>query len=687
MPGRAGVYPLLFVLGAAGALAVAWSFGLSLAETAVTVLLGLAPGFLAWEAFRGTVPPVDLDGVARKLAVAVKNQWEDEAKVRRVNDPYPLPVAWRPADDDLAEPWPLLTDLARAWPGGPPGDPDKWPQDAVGLAGLDGQIGEVFTDRVPTRRLVILGEPGAGKSVLLIRLLQDLIERRTDGDPVPVLFSLASWNPSQPLKTWLAEELRRAHPGLRAPAPPPVTTTATNGPGDLAQALLDAGRIQLLLDGFDELPPALHLEALDALNRALPAKQPLVLASRTAPYRAALTRPEATVRLNGAAAIRLLPLAPESAATYLRRDAGGPYAPAARRWDAVIARLGTDAPVGQALTTPLGLFLARSIYTPRPQSAPESAAVPHPDQLCDTSAFPDRTAVDTHLFDAFVPAAYAPDHPRPLRWKAEQTHRTLVFLARFLQTHRGGSPDLVWWELHRVLPTYTYNVGVGIALGLAPVLISGAHTVMGGLMGMLGLASGLILAGQGCAPSTRLRWSPRKSVVGLVFGLAGLAGGLVRGLERGHGLEPTVMLVVGLTVMLVAVLAFGLKTEQPDLASTTAPGALLSSDRRTFTLGLAVAVAGLLAVALAVALTPGVGLSLGRFGIGHGIALAGWLGLWLSHTAWGHFVMARAYLAARGKVPWDLMEFLQDAHERGVLRQVGSVYQFRHIDLQRHLAQ
>ena len=32
------------------------------------------------------------------------------------------------------------------------------------------------------------------------------------------------------------------------------------------------------------------------------------------------------------------------------------------------------------------------------------------------------------------------------------------------------------------------------------------------------------------------------------------------------------------------------------------------------------------------------------------------------------------------------MTFLSDAHERGVLRQVGPVYQFRHIELQRWLA-
>jgi hypothetical protein len=32
------------------------------------------------------------------------------------------------------------------------------------------------------------------------------------------------------------------------------------------------------------------------------------------------------------------------------------------------------------------------------------------------------------------------------------------------------------------------------------------------------------------------------------------------------------------------------------------------------------------------------------------------------------------------------MDFLADAHKRGVLRQAGAVYQFRHIELQYRLA-
>ena len=48
--------------------------------------------------------------------------------------------------------------------------------------------------------------------------------------------------------------------------------------------------------------------------------------------------------------------------------------------------------------------------------------------------------------------------------------------------------------------------------------------------------------------------------------------------------------------------------------------------------------------------------------------------------------IARVWLALRHRLPWPLMDFLADAHQRGVLRQAGAVYQFRHIELQHRLA-
>ncbi|MEV0184562.1 NACHT domain-containing protein [Streptomyces sp. NPDC050625] len=694
-------YLLLSVLGPLTALVLARHFHLGVPATAVSVLLGLASAYLAWASFRADraeADPVELDKIVDELAVAVKTQWDNESVVRRVNDPYPLPVAWCPADLQLAESWELLTGLAGAWPGGPPGDPSLWPADASGLAGRDGEIGQVFSEKVPTRRLVILGEPGAGKSVLLIRLLQDLIARRTDGAPVPVLFSLASWDPRQSLKDWMADKLRRTHRGLTAPSHAALAHAAADEPGDLALHLLNTGRVLPLLDGFDELPPARHATALDMLNRALPARQPLVLTSRTDPYRTALTRPGTTVRLNGAAAIQLQPLDAQEAAHYLRRDAGGPHTPAATRWNTVSSQLGTTSPAGQALSTPLGLFLARTIYNPRPDASPTPPQTPHPDELCDTATYPDRTAINTRLFQAFIPAAYTPHQPNPPRWTAEQAHRTFVILADFQQNQRAGSPDIAWWELSKAFRQRTLGLLLGgCAVGLVGALVGGpvgglAAGAVGGLVA--GLVGGFVFgftfgffAGYSDVATPRVRFrispsaslSPGRLVLRLVIVLAVLS--LIMFGAR-LSIWPAFELAGAVAAGLALVLTFESAVDAPDLTSSSGPATLFALDRRTFfTIALTV---GLATAAVFVLTTGTVG------GLETGIATGLVLGITegLAETAWGFFLIGCTYLAARRKIPRQVMAFLQDAHEqRGVLRQAGAVYQFRHIDLQRHLAQ
>jgi hypothetical protein len=63
------------------------------------------------------------------------------------------------------------------------------------------------------------------------------------------------------------------------------------------------------------------------------------------------------------------------------------------------------------------------------------------------------------------------------------------------------------------------------------------------------------------------------------------------------------------------------------------------------------------------------------------------LGYGLSLTAWGQWVaLSRIWLPLTGRLPWALIAFLDDAHQRGVLRQAGAVYQFRHARIQSHLS-
>ncbi|MGK7893222.1 MAG: NACHT domain-containing protein [Xenococcus sp. (in: cyanobacteria)] len=60
------------------------------------------------------------------------------------------------------------------------------------------------------RRLLILGEPGSGKTITLLELARDLIARaEEDGQqPIPVVFNLSSWtDKKQSIYKWIIEEL------------------------------------------------------------------------------------------------------------------------------------------------------------------------------------------------------------------------------------------------------------------------------------------------------------------------------------------------------------------------------------------------------------------------------------------------------------------------------------------------
>src|ERR1035437_10162795 len=113
----------------------------------------------------------------------------------------------------------------------------KWAAGPDGLAGTGGDLVELLA-QVPTGRLVVLGEPGAGKTMLMVRLVLDLLARRVDGNPVPILASVASWDPAaQDLRDWLATRLLIDHPALAGP-PRAGMTESTQ-----AAALLAAGLI------------------------------------------------------------------------------------------------------------------------------------------------------------------------------------------------------------------------------------------------------------------------------------------------------------------------------------------------------------------------------------------------------------------------------------------------------------
>jgi DNA polymerase III delta prime subunit len=119
------------------------------------------------------------------------------------------------------------------------------------------RIVEVFAHPEFDRQLLISGEPGAGKTTMMLELAEDLLKRaRADNaQPIPVLLNLSSWNwknPQQSIFDWLVGELSKY--GI---------------PQDLAQRWLKEKQLLPLLDGLDEVAPQHQKACAVALNKWL----------------------------------------------------------------------------------------------------------------------------------------------------------------------------------------------------------------------------------------------------------------------------------------------------------------------------------------------------------------------------------------------------------------------------------
>lgn len=282
-----------------------------------------------------------------------------------------------------------------------------------------------------------------------------------------------------------------------------------------------------------------------------------------------------------------------------------------------------------------------------------SSSVCNPGELVDLAEAGGQAAVERQLLDGFIPAVYtsrpaAPDTPAPrLRQPSQELAlRSLTVLAAHL--NRQSSPDLAWWELVHLIPRRTQRLIGALTFGLLLELTFGVLFVFTeGLIEGLGvtLVVGLVVGSVGLLIGLLLRftkWGAFPAQINTTIG--GRAGDLVSGLRVGF--------LVGLRVGL----PFGLFA------------AALWSDNllNTLVLGLGTWILVVVVVGLMVGLV--VGLRVG-----------------LLNTSWGGFAIARVWLALRRRLPLRVMAFLDDAHRRGVLRQVGAAYQFRHARLQHHL--
>jgi len=316
---------------------------------------------------RSTRPPENMSEVERDLAGKIRKQWDDESEARRVNDPYPLPVTWRNAPRELfTSRRPATQADAEEDPAGRPTDETQRgtsPEDLV----ADRLVKALR--RVPTGRLVVLGEPGSGKTILLVQLTLDLLDERTDDTPVPVLLSVTSWNPEkETLQDWLAGSLKVEYPWLTRTAP------GTAAGRTCLEVLLQDRKILPILDGLDEIPDEVRRSALDKMNNWLRDGDGIVVSCRTEQY-AALVRQTDTAlgrKLSGAAGVVLEPLDAEAVSEYLVEDGGDDEA-ARKRWKPVTELLKRPGVLTSALETPLMASLTRTMYNPRKNESAKNA--------------------------------------------------------------------------------------------------------------------------------------------------------------------------------------------------------------------------------------------------------------------------------------------------------------------------
>ncbi|WP_084174283.1 NACHT domain-containing protein [Pseudofrankia saprophytica] len=683
---------LALLVGSAVAVVVAWQAGQGVAATAVAVLVG-APGLaLAWATFRAdrrdaAAADTEVAGVADRLADQTRRQWSAEAGRRDLNQPT-LDVAWEPASTSLSQPWALLQRRARASVGWRP--PEQPAESPAQLAGVGSELVQVLA-RVPTGRVIVLGEPGTGKTTLLIRLVLDLLDRRMPGGPVPLLIPLASFDPDRDtFSRWLEAQIIRENQWLETRSAARISR---------ARALLDARLVLPILDGLDEVRATGRDRVIAAINTAVADGQPLVLSSRVKAFRHAI-RPGRgrLIHVDGAVAIRLRPLDPAQTAAYLIDSAGG-HGP--ERWASVLTAVTTSpaCPVAEALSTPLMANLARAIYNPPRCEA--ASGLPDPAELCDAARFPTRAAIEEHLLDGLVPAAYRPHPEQARQWSADQAIDYLRFLARHLE-HRQRTTGLAWWEIHRATPkTYislTATTAFGLALGLAFGAVCGLQ--YGFLFGFpFGFTTGLTfsvplgLAARGRSMTPRGIFLHRPRLVDLCGRLGGLLTvglgiGVAVGIALGIGAETelglTFGIVFGIAGEIAFVLAFGLGLDTTiDTPRSADPRSVLAKDRsNAFALGLTVGIVFGLAIGIAFAI---------MFGLATGLAAGLAVGLAFGLTiplasAWARFRIACLWLAWRGHLPVRLMAFLSDSHKRGILRQAGATWEFRHANLQHRLA-
>lgn len=173
------------------------------------------------------------------LLTKVKKDWVKGVLEKSLYNKVLIELGLEECPDAIANPWSMILDTG-----------DNSPQPLPSGT----KVIKIFDEIGAGRTLLILGEPGAGKTTTLLQLARDLIIRAEQDINflIPVVFNLSSWaNKRQKIEDWLVEELNVKY----------------HVPKKIAQVLITQQQLLSLLDGLDEVKGEYRNDCIVALNQ------------------------------------------------------------------------------------------------------------------------------------------------------------------------------------------------------------------------------------------------------------------------------------------------------------------------------------------------------------------------------------------------------------------------------------
>lgn len=549
---------------------------------------------------------------------------------------------------------------------------------------------QVFNQMGEGRTLLILGEPGAGKTTILLKLAHNLIARTEEdlSQPIPVVFNLSSWaSERQTIADWLIGELNSKYQVSKA----------------LGKAWVEEQQLLLLLDGLDEVKAEHREVCVQALNQFIQehGQTEMVVCSRIRDYEAL------SVRLKLQGAIYIQSLTPEQINQYLAR--------AGDQLKAVKTLLQEDIALQELATSPLTLSIMTLAY----QSIPV-------EELPKTGSVAERRQ---HLFNAYIERMFKRRGAKEPYMKAQVMHwlswlaqrmvkeSQTVFLIEGMQPSFLEAKILIinykigFLLIAAVVPWLTIGIIYGIISGIFYKTI-----IFGFISGLMMGIPGWLIAGmpfltiesfftKKIETFETLKWSYKKGSIGLIKGLiTGLVFGLFYGILAAHfvfrqgvifGLVLWASFGSGFMLFfgLIFGLIFGLRGAEIRTKIFPNQG-IFKSAFNALNVGIFVSIInGLIFVIIGYyscfsgACTGISKIEFIVFFLQIGLILGLVWGLILSggKACIQHFTL-RLILYCNGFIPWNYTRFLDYATERIFLQKVGGGYIFIHRLLLEHFA-